>query len=47
MVRTHLEYANTIHAPYKQILITAIYIAHKIATKLVKEKSQLDYETRF
>ena len=35
LVRSHLEYANSVWSPYKQYLIEKVEKVQKIATKLV------------
>ena len=46
LVRSHLEYANTVWSPYKQYLIEAVEKVQKRATKLVRECKHLPYTER-
>jgi len=46
LVRSHLEYANTVCFPYKQYLIEVVEKVQKRATKLVHECKHLPYIER-
>jgi hypothetical protein len=46
LVRSHLEYANTVWNPYRQQLVELIEKVQKRATKLIKECRHLDYGNR-
>jgi len=47
LVRSHLEYANTVWSPYKQYLIEEVEKIQKTATNLVYECKYLPYTERF
>jgi len=46
LVRSHLEYANTVWSPYKQYLIEVVEKVRKTATKLEHECKHLPYTDR-
>jgi len=46
LVRSHLEYANTVWSPYKQYLIELVEKVQKRATKLVHDCKHLLYTDR-
>ena len=46
LVRSHLEYANTVWSPYKQYLIEEVKNVQKRATKLVRGCKHLPYTER-
>ena len=46
LVRSHLEYANTVWSPYKQYLIEEVEEVQKRATKLVHDCKHLPYAER-
>jgi len=46
LVRSHLEYADTVLSPYKQYLMEVVEKVQKRATKLVHECKHLPYTAR-
>jgi len=46
LVRSHLEYANTVLSPYKHYLIDVVENVQKRVTKLVHERKHLPYTDR-
>jgi hypothetical protein len=46
MVRSHLEFANSVWSPYKNYLIEDLEKVQKRATKLVKGLSKMEYADR-
>jgi hypothetical protein len=46
LVRSHIDYANSVWAPFKVCLITALEKVQKRATKMVKDCKKLSYPDR-
>ena len=46
LIRSHLEFANTVWSPYKEYLITDLERVQKRATKLIKGLKNLSYKDR-
>ena len=46
LVRSHLEYANSVWCPYKSALINDIEKVQKYATKLIRQCKEMKYKER-